>query len=459
MRRAFLLLGVGSLLLSACPVSAQPTGSKRIEHVVVVVLENSTFDHTFGAFPGADGVDPKRDVIYDLNGEGLEPRPLEPEDLGREGTFAILEGEEALSNGLEAAETAWQRGKMTGFARAQERRQSYAELAMSHFTKETFSGPWALAEEYVLFDRWFSSQLGDSLPNTLHLIAGDAHGIERGTRETLAELWTSRFPTIFDRLEENGNTWGYYIGGLDAIDEDYLRSGGYFSPESPSTPSQLYWSPVLSIGRFWREPLRDGLQEQGQFFADAATGDLPDVSYLLPSPNTHWPTAPDESSGRMISIVNAVKKSGEWENTAIYFVWDDWGGFFDHVPPPERGGHQLGFRVPALLVSGAAAEGEIVHTEHDHTSIPAFVAETFDLEPVGKQYTDASLDEAFTDRPARPNRALALRGATRYRAAGAEHAPTVFTMYLIGLAAVAAAFPLVRRWKREAPTPETRSER
>jgi phospholipase C len=441
------------LLVWAPAPLARGSSQPQIDHVVVVVLENATLDSMFGTYPGVDGLDRQRDRVPDLRGVLHGPRPLRITDLGRSGSFPLAPGEEAINNGFGAATDAYRGGKMDGFIRAQEERDFQAPLVMRHFDRRTVPGLWQLADEYVLFDRYFSSARADSLPNILHLISGSDQGVKHGTRPVLRRLWTSTFPTIFDRAEDAGISWRYYVGGLDRVDARTLRRGGYFTESSPFTPSQLYWAPVLSIGRFWERPLRRGIADQGAFFRDALRGKLPAISYVLPSPNTHWPTLPWESERRLYSILNAVRRSPQWERTAIFLVWDDWGGFYDHVDPPTIDGHPLGFRVPAMLISPAAARGHISSETHDHTSIPAFIADTFGLKRVGQTYTSPSFNDAWGD-SIRPDPIFVLRRPAAYEARGREHATSVFRLYLFGLLVAAVGIRLL--WVRMSLT-ETES--
>lgn len=448
MRRRLL----AALALAAClaPPFVVPAGAApekgSIEHVVVIVEENASFDSYFGTYPEADGLDRKRDRQYSTTNELIEPSAFTETDLGNAGPFPVRHGEEALSNSWRAAAHGINKGKMNHFVRAQGNRGAYEELTMKHHTRKTMPALWELADRYVLFDGYFSSVLGDSLPNLLHLIAGESYGIREGTKDILRKLWTSDFPTIFDRAEDADVSWRYYVGGLEGIDRARLRSGYYFSGRSGATPSQLYWAPILSMRRFNTDPeLRDGIVEQGRFLDDLRTGELPEISYVLPTPNTHWPTHPVDSQGRLLTFVNALKKSPEWQSTAVFVVWDDWGGFFDHVAPPKRDSFGLGLRVPALLISPLAEKGEVYSETRDHTSIPNFIARNFGLKKVGRVHTSASFDEVLEPEPRDTNEIVTLGETEPYIAFGSERGSTVLLFYVAGLIAVALLTALVLR--------------
>jgi phospholipase C len=456
-RRLLTLLAF--VLVLAVPVAASADPSRdaaaqhrdgsgvpeEIEHIVVVVLENSTFDHLFGTYPGVDGLDPARDRQRASDGRILGPQRLSAADLGRRGTFPTEVGDEALSNSANAARAAYADGAMDGFLTAQAERGGHEELVLRYFDRSHYPYLWRLADEGVLFDRYFSSFMGDSLPNVLHLVAGDHAGIRFGSRNTLRELWDAELPTIFDEAEAAGVTWGYYIGGLDRLDHHKLRTGGYFEEDSAGTPSQLYWAPVLSMRRFWEDPsLRQGIHDQDEFFEHAARGDLPQISYILPSPNTHWPTMPEQSEHRIVSLVDAITKSPSWDHTAMLFVWDDYGGFYDHVLPPQVHEDGLGFRVPALLVSPLAQRGVVSSIPHDHTSVPAFIADTFDLPHAGNRYTAGLFDGVWADDGPAARTLLSAERTEPYEAFGREHAGSVYRAYTRLLALTAAlAFVLV----------------
>ncbi len=281
---------------------------------------------------------------------------------------------------------------MDGFALAQASRGRAHELVMLHHDGTTAPGLWALADQYVLFDRFHSSVMGGSLPNMLHLIAGDDGPFTRESKANLAALHDSRIVTVFDHLTEAGLSWNFYAGRIDRIDGEAVLDGTYLDPGTV-TPSILYWAPVFAMRRFWTDPDLSGrLSDQEAFYEDAARGNLPSLSFVLPRPTDHVPSRIRASEGRVLSLINAVAKSPQWESTAVFVVWDDWGGFYDHVLPPPG----YGFRLPALMISPWAKEGHVSHVPADHTSVLKFIVDNFDLPPLSQRQQDAaSLDGAF----------------------------------------------------------------
>jgi phospholipase C len=360
----------GPALLAQEPAAPHP----EIEHVVVIIEQSHTFDSYFAGYPGAGG----------YLTEGLAPRlpdgsggTVGPTIYNAEGLTlrAIPEGVDFLSNGSVAANEAANSGAMDGFIVAQTVRDRQADLVMAYHTGETAPLLWELARNSVLFDNYFSAEMGGSLPNTLTLISGSAQGFAVESKNSLARLGAADFPTLFDALEERQLSWKFYIGRLAETSGQAVLSGTY-QREDVATPPATYWAPVLAMPRFWTDPdLNAGLADQPQFYADVAAGKLPQVSFVVPLPTDHVLTSPSTGHSRLVSLINALMKGETWDSTAVFVVWDDWGGRYDHVLPPDG----RGFRVPAMLISPWAKEGHVSHVIHDHRSVYDFVVEQFGL--------------------------------------------------------------------------------
>lgn len=396
-RAALLLLAVAGLVPFVASGTARADGAAdRIDHVVVIIEQDHTFDSYFGAYPGVDGFAeaerfPRR---ADGSGERAEPVLYEEEPVRR-----TEPGGQLLTNATGPAVVAYASGRMDGFLVAQDLHGYDPELSLAHHNRETAPGIWGAADRFVLFDRYFSSVMGGSLPNALALLTGDDHGFRLATKGALARLRGASFPTVFDRLRNAGVPWRFYAGRMGDVRGREVTSGRYLS-DDVVTPSILYWAPVLAMERFWSDPgLRDGFVDQERFYADAEQGTLPAVSFVLPMPTDH-PISGRRGQVRLVSLLNAVAKSPLWERTAVFVIWDDWGGFYDHVPPPPG----LGFRVPALLVSPWAKDGYVSSVEHDHRSVLGFLVDRFGLEPLSERNEVArGFEGAFTDEgPRRP---------------------------------------------------------
>ena len=384
-------------LVAMAPAQVSGASPVRTEHVVVVLQQNHTFDSYFGAYPGANGF-VEGGVMGLPDGEGGIVR-LRPYDEGLASTYRHARAKEPLASGTSAALTAYAAGAMDGFAVAQASAGLSADLALLYQTRDSAPALWALAGNYALLDNYFSSYMGESLPNSLYLFAGDDHGLTESSKPRLAALRDAEFPTVFDLLTQAGVSWKLYVGGLSSISPETVLSGGYVDPDV-DTPSALYWAPVLAMSRFWTDPqLRTGIAGQRDFFVDAATGNLPSVSFVLPQPTDHPLTSAAAAENRLVSVVNAVSKGPAWESTVMFVVWDQWGGFYDHVAPPPG----LGFRVPGLVISPFVTPGFVSSVQHDHTSILNFIIEQFGLPELSERQAGANgFDDVFDfDRPAR----------------------------------------------------------
>jgi phospholipase C len=439
MKRALLALVTVGLLAAAwlVPTSAEAlpgsTPTPPIEHLVVIMEENSTFDHVFGWLPMADG-------------KGLDqPIPQGNRNLRMNGfsqlgphAFEVSHGEEVLSNGPTAAQQSWDNGKMDGFYRAQVAAGKRPRLSFTQIDPDA-KPPWGLlAEQGVVFDRYFSSEMAGSLPNTLNLVSGSSQGRNTGSSDEFRSLWNSDIRTIFDAADHVPTvSWRYYVGGLQDIREHKVADGAY-ARSGQATPSQLYWAPILSMKRFWTDPrLAINVRTQNDLYSDAAAGDLANITYILPQPTSHEPQV-ESPDLRILSIVNAIRTSPDWPSTAIMITWDDWGGYYDHVAPPptsKSGGQQLGFRVPMILLSPYAMRGQVSHELLDHSSIPAFAASLFDLRGNWTPHTN-DLRGVWTPTPDSAPQITALSQEPRYAAAGMQHASSVFVLYLMTLVVI-----------------------
>ena len=442
MRRAVLALVAVGLLGAAwiAPASAQALSGARaappdgaIQHLVAITEENATFDHIFGWLSMANGHPPGEPV---MQAGRRQPMTIRGFSHLSPTAFEVNQGKEVLSNGSTAALQSFHGGAMDGFYRAQRAAGKHPRLSFTVIDPKA-DPPWGMfAQQGVVFDRYFSSAMAGSLPNTLNLVAGTSAHRDVGASADFRSLWNSDIRTIFDAANEQPDvSWRYYIGGLGQIEEDKVANGTY-ARSGQATPSQLYWAPVLSMKRFWDDPqLAINIRTQNDFFADAAKGTLPNITYVLPQPTSHEPQV-EGPDLRALSVVNALRSSPDWSSTAILITWDDWGGYYDHVSPPEgTDGQQLGFRVPLILLSPFAEVGQVSHLELDHSSVPAFAASLFGLQWDLTPHTEP-LSGVWTTTPNDATEISSLKQEPPYAAAGWQHASSVFVLYLMTLVVI-----------------------
>jgi len=243
---------------------------------------------------------------------------------------------------------------------------------MGYFDYHQIPYYWDYASQYVLMDNYFSSVQGPSLPNHLYLIAGQAGGIVTNDRSA-----TLRFPSIFDELQTSGVSWRYY--------------------------AQLYasgWNPLPVFKSFVKNvSLTKGIGDTSTFPSDIVGGKLPSVSWVMPQDekvSEHSPQNVTAGQDWVVGLVDQIMRSQYWRSTAVFITWDDYGGWYDHVPPPQVDKYGYGFRVPCLVISPYAKRGFIDPTLADHSSILKFIETLFNLQPLAARDAAASnLMEAF----------------------------------------------------------------
>jgi phospholipase C len=371
-RRAFALLFALALpctmalpLLAASPTAIpQPTSapsSGPIKHVISLMQENHTFDNYFGTYPGADGIPKGVCLPASLAGPVTDcitpyhianPRTSDPDH--ERGT--------ALS--------AYNDGGMNGFAWAQSLRNLDPRGTMGYWDGSDLPLYWNLAKDYVLGDRFFSSAWGASQTNHLFWVTAQSAGGHGGIP---AEGFT--VPTIFDRLEAAGISWKMYIQNFDPTLT--FRSPNGHGP-------QVVWAPLLGFPRFVDTPsLRSHIVDLSEYYKDLANDTLPAVSYIVPKGASEHPPG-NVTAGQNFgaSLATALMRSKAWWSALFIITHDDWGGYYDHVPPPQVDADGYGFRVPAIFVSPYARRGTIDHTTYDYTSILRFIEDNWGVAPL-----------------------------------------------------------------------------
>jgi phospholipase C len=446
--RKLLLLAAAVVLaaLPAVPAAAAPaddaTTTTPIQHVVWMMQDNHSFDNYFGTYPGADGI--PRDVCLRLN-------------LNRESTRGCVQpfriGDtpiEDLSQGPGVQRRQENGGRMDGFVAAYRRLGLDGTSAMGYYDGADIPFHWNVADQYVLFDRFFSSTKVGSREAYLYWVAGNA---PTGQTPLRSSAGYDDLPTIFDRLADQGISARFYVENLD----EAATSG----ESRVSRSSQLVKVPLLSMKRF-----RDGGENAGQvvdlkqYYLDLRNGTLPAVSYIVTTRSSENPPAgPNAGSRTLRKVTTELMKSSAWSTSALMWTYDGWGGWYDHVPPPKVDSRGYGFRVPALLVSPYAKSGEVNHTVLDYTAMLHFIETNWKLAPLSsRDKQSAGLGSAF-DFSAAPRPANSLPWtwpAPEVEAATNSPAPVIYSVY--GLAA-AIAIAIVSMAARRGPlaAPVTRA--
>jgi phospholipase C len=266
---------------------------------------------------------------------------------------------------------------------------------MGYYDRRDLPYYWAVAEQYVLFDRFFASARHGIRTNRSYWVsaAPQPGGVDSVGPEGYGDQLT-----IFDRLQAAGVSWKFYVEGYNA--RETFRARSAIDPAA-----QTVRSPLLNYARFVDDPaLNSHIVDLSQYYKDLAAGQLPAVSYVTSSGSSER-SARSLGAGQDLvrHMITQLEVSSAWSSSALMWSYDGSGGWFDHVAPPTVRGRVLGPRVPALLVSPYVGQGAIDHTQLDYTGALRFIEDNWQLKPMNELDGNAtSIATAFRfDRPAR----------------------------------------------------------
>ncbi len=335
-----------------------------IDHIVVVMMENRSFDHFLGWLPGADGR--QAGLSYtDMNGVSHQTYPLAPD---WQGCAHPDPGHEVVD-----ARTEWNNGACDGWLRTGRNNDLWP---IGYFTRADLPFLGRAAPQWTVCDRYFAPFLGPTFPNRMYLISGKSDRQDDSFART-------ELPTIFDRMKAKGLSARHYSGQVSNGNASFLL--------------------------LWNQKYNAIERTHDQFVADCAHGRLPALSYVDPN-LTFADTGPqsgiwnddhphaDIRAGEWFleRIYRAVTTSRLWPRTLLVITFDEWGGFYDHVPPPAARADvdpaflQRGFRVPTLLISPHARRGHVDHGLYDHASILRLIEWRFGLKPLAVRDAQAA---------------------------------------------------------------------
>jgi phospholipase C len=382
-----------------------------IKHVVFVIKENRTFDNMFGRFPGANGVSVGLD-------QG-EPRAL---------TQAPDRIPVDIKHCYDCAIQAWNEGKMDGFATISD---AADESAYTQFAPGDLPNYWHWASEYVLGDNFFASAHGPSFPNHLYTIAAQSGGARDNPEQDLE--------TLRERHRETGlfKAWGcdsledsfVVVADSEGIEKKIPPCFDFLTEADLLMEAEIPWAYYAATqeqnGYLWsaydavrhiredREVWQSHIFPVDDFVEHARAGLLPPVTWVTPrfEVSEHPEYSMCHGENWTTEVVNAVMEGPQWDDTAIFITWDDYGGLYDHVPPPQVDGFGFGIRVPLLVLSPYARRGFVTHELGEFSSVLRFVEDNFGLTQLTHRDRDATpLLSAFDfDREPRPPDPLPLR--------------------------------------------------
>ena len=390
----------------AAPATPALDGIHKIQHVVIIMQENRSFDSYFGTFPGADGIPMEHGV----------PIVCVPDPKSNVCVAPYHDPEDQNAGGPHSADSAAadiDRGNMDGFIREVQRARRHCKNpndpactngsridVMGYHDAHEIPNYWTYAHQFVLQDRMFEPNASWSLPAHLFMVSGwsakcdgddpmschnelddpDGSGVRRRRRRNRAlprkppnYAWTD----LTYLLHEANVSWKYYVaeGTQPDCDDDEITCEE--KPQTATTPE--IWNPLP-----WFETVRQNgqltnIQTLDHFYADASHGTLPAVSWVTPNGEVseHPPALVSAGQAYVTSLVNAIMEGPNWSSTAIFLAWDDWGGFYDHVKPPVVDPSGYGLRVPGLVISAYARKGFVDHQTLSFDAYLKFIEDDF----------------------------------------------------------------------------------
>jgi len=381
---------------SNAPARAIPSAMHRvptrgtaspIQHVIFIFQENRSFNNLFMGYPGAT----TQNYGYDTKGNKIV---LHAQDLASGwdidhsalAFFSACDGQGSVP-GTNCKMDGWN-NEFAGLGHP-------ANFAYAYTPTSEVKPYWSIAKQYVLADQMFASNLDGSFIAHQYAVAAYASkavdypytswGCEGGSTDTIATLEPNRTygprivacfknPTIGSEADAAGVTWRFYTGATDA-------DGGLWS--SYQADNKVYHGPD------WKA---DVINPSSKFLTDIKSGKLANVTWITPTYENSDHPGLESSTGPawVASIVNAVGTSSFWNSSAIFVMWDDWGGWFDPVQPVYEDYDGLGFRVPLLVVSPYAKKSYVTHVQYETSSVLRYIEDTFGLQPLAASDTRAN---------------------------------------------------------------------
>ncbi len=395
-------------------VSGGPTGSyavaqgiHKIKHVIIIEQENRSFDSYFGTYPGADGIPTSNGVptvCVPIPSGGCQKPYHDTADVNGGGPHGDNNAEADVNNGAMNGFIAQATNAKKGCANPTD--PSCANTAvpdvMGYHTSQEIINYWTYSKDFVLQDHMFEPVHSWSLPDHLYLVSGWSaicsnpkpsscsneitgpyspaqmqqyvdQALETGTAD-VTNAWTDLTWLLYNHHVP----WAYYVqtgNQPDCANDSALTC----APVKQSYLTPGIWNPLPIFEDVQKDHQVRNIQSLDNYFTAAKKGDLPAVSWITPSQNDseHPPASVHRGQAYVTAIINAAMKSRDWDSTAIFLQWDDWGGFYDHVAPPSVDQNGYGLRVPGLVISPYAKKGYIDHQVLSSDAYLKFIEDDF----------------------------------------------------------------------------------
>ena len=413
---ASLVLVMGVLMASAARAEAAGKGQAApalkdipIQHVIIIFQENRSFDSYFGTYPGADGIPMRNGVPAVCNldpktGECVKPY-LDHNDVNCGGPHAAESSLGDVANGkmngfiADALESYgfglypldWARDYCTQHTDPRE-----ADAVMGYHNGGDIPNYWAYAKHFVLQDHMFEALHSWSFPSHLWLVSAWSADCLQADKpmSCVSNLMprdrTLKNPTPFAwtdityLLHKAHVSWVYYLDhGAERPPSGVPRSAaGRFKMPRAKTPTSgvpVIWNVLPGFTDVHEDHQVANIEDLSRYFAEAKAGTLPSICWISPNgeDSEHPPAKVSVGQSYVTKIVDAAMRSPDWKSTAIFITWDDWGGFYDHVPLPRVDSLGYGIRVPGLVISPYAKRGYIDHQALSYDAYLKFIEDVF----------------------------------------------------------------------------------
>ena len=375
--------------------SEREVRANAIQHVIIIVQEGRSFDNYFGTYPGADG-------IPTVNGRTTVCLPAPKPAKCARPLHTHKDKSVGGPTDAHAARIDVNYGRMNGFVAAvRESERCRAEIAgkcpaapatdvMGYHDQREIPNYWSYAKHFVLQDRMFEPVASSSVPSHLFLVsgwsaecakAGDASSCRNKTE--LAASTASQQPDyawadLTSLLHHAGIEWRYYVSEGTApvcADPSQLTC----SPLASADATPTAWNPLPFFDTVRNNGQLANIQTVNHYLEAARDGTLPEVAWIVPNRKfSEGPHASVTAGMKYVTgLVNAAMLGPDWDHTAIFVTWDDWGGFYDHVAPPRIDKNGFGLRVPGLVISPWAKPGYIDHQTLSFDAYTKFIEDVF----------------------------------------------------------------------------------
>ena len=399
-------------VLAGAPHSVRRATASPIQHVVFVIQENRSFNNLFMGYPGAT----TQNYGYDQDGNKIM---LHSQSLAT--AWDISHTSYAFFTACDGTgRTPGTHCKLDGWNSEQAGLGHPPNFAYAYVPKKQIQPYWKLAQQYVLADEAFPSNLDGSFVAHQYAVAAFSSravdvpsaswGCEGLKSDTIGTLTKKRTygprispcfenPTIGIDADAAGLSWRFYAGSVD---------------DSDGIWSSYQADKAVFKGPDWND---DVISPPAQFLSDVAAGQLADITWVAPTLATsdHAGLNADGGPAWIASIVDAIGESPFWDSTAIFIMWDDWGGWFDPVQPVYADYDGLGLRVPLIVVSPYSPKGSVTHVQYETSSVLRYIEDNFGLPQLAasdKRANDPAADPAVFDY-AKPPRSFKKIGGSK----------------------------------------------